>query len=161
MDFRTTTDDERNAFYGKVQEFMLPIWKDAEVYFPFEQPGGKDQFDPQIQFRHKDIKEVVATQDNTKDNLAYNIDRRNWWESFGIYTIKPIGIAFNLSREGEKDVKVFISAMVWQRPFRHKYGSLDHYNKQHAELHFVSVGEIELGRMKRFVEDFLRLSTLK
>lgn len=161
MDFRTTTDEERYVFYTKVQDFMRPIWEDAEVYFPVEQLDGMDQFDPQVQFRHKDIKEVVATKDNTKGNTAYNIDLRHWWNTGERFTIKPIGIAFSLSRLGEKSLQVFVSVMVWQRPYRCKYGTLDHYNKKHERRIFFAIEKINLDFARRIVEDFLRLNALK
>lgn len=118
MDYRTTTERERIVFYDKVKAFMLPIWPGAEVYIPLECGVTDDMFDPQIQFRYKTQKEVVATEDNTRGNKAYNIDLNHWWERYARYTIRPIGIAFNLSREGDDGLHVFVSIMVWQRPNR-------------------------------------------
>lgn len=161
MDFRTTTQQERECFYEKVRAFMLHAWADAEVYLPLEGDNGHDQFDPQIQFRHKDTKEVVATKDNTKGNTAYNIDLRHWWNTGERFTIKPIGIAFSLSRLGEKNLQVFVSVMVWQRPYRCKYGTLDHYNKKYERKIFPAIERIDLGFARRIVEDFLRLNALK
>lgn len=161
MDFRTTTQQERECFYEKVKAFMLPVWADAEVYLPLEGDNGHDQFDPQIQFRYKTPKEVVATADNTKGNTAYNIDLRHWWNTGERFTIKPIGIAFSLSRLGEKSLQVFVSVMVWQRPYRCKYGTLDHYNKKYERRIFFAIEKINLDFARRIVEDFLRLNALK
>lgn len=120
----------------------------------------------QIQFWLKSPKIIKVNDETTKNNRAYEINMKNWWQKSNRYTLKLKGISFTLQDfDARLDLTpyLFVNALIESRAHLHKFFSTSDYNTRVVKQEFDSIKNmrIDVEEIQKYVSDFVKLTQMK